>query len=410
MTDKPRDFHQQLTTASNAASQLPEVDEAMRAQSERLQALIRETIASQGGVIGFDRFMRMALYEPGLGYYTSGLRKFGAQGDFITAPEVSPLFGRCLANFCQRALSSVDDGKILEFGAGSGRMAADILQELDERNALPSHYLIVELSAELQQRQYQTLQACVPHLLERVQWLHTLPEAGFRGIVLANELLDAMPVQRFSCDESGISELGVTWSADETRFVLQALDASEELGAAVDHVQQSVGYTFPPGYHSELSLAQRAWLRSVGDILEQGVVLLIDYGYGRPEYYHPQRTMGTLLCHFRHRAHDDPFHYIGLQDITAYVDFTAVAEAAVNNGMQLLGYTTQCGFLLENGLEGMMPDPDKVSQQELMAFAQQVKTLTLPSEMGERFKVMAVGKDMDQELLGFRLQDQRRSL
>jgi len=410
MTDKSRDFHSKLAVTSNAATHLPEVDEAMRAHSELLQDRIREAIVARGGSIGFDQFMQMALYEPGLGYYTSAWRKFGEQGDFITAPEVSPLFGGCLANFCQHALSSVDDGSILEFGAGSGRMAADILTELDARDALPSAYLIVEVSAELQQRQRQTLQAAVPHLLERVQWLQTLPEPGFCGIVLGNELLDAMPVQRFRLEASTVRELGVTWSEVETRFVLQTMEAGQALKQAVEHIRQTTGSEFADGYESELSLAQGAWLQTVGDVMDQGVVVLIDYGYGRPEYYHPQRHMGTLMCHFRHRAHDNTFKYIGLQDITAYVDFTAVAEAAVNNGMQLLGYTTQCGFLLENGLEGMMPDPEQVSQQSLLAFAQQVKTLTLPSEMGERFKVMAIGKGIQADLPGFRLQDQRGRL
>jgi SAM-dependent MidA family methyltransferase len=382
----------------------------MRAHSQHLQDRIREAIVARGGSIGFDQFMQMALYEPGLGYYTSAWRKFGEQGDFITAPEVSPLFGRCLGNYCQHVLSSIDDGNILEFGAGSGRMAADILTELDARNALPSAYLIMEVSAELQHRQRQTIQATVPHLLERVQWLQTLPEPGFCGIILGNELLDAMPVQRFRLEANAVRALGVTWSEIEARFVLQSMDAGQALKQAVEHIQQTTGNEFSDGYESELSLAQGAWLQSVGDSMERGVVLLIDYGYGRPEYYHPQRHMGTLMCHFRHRAHDDPFRYIGLQDITAYVDFTAVAEAAVNNGMQLLGYTTQCGFLLENGLEVMMPDPESVSQQALMAFAQQVKTLTLPSEMGERFKVMALGKDFDHPLPGFTLQDQRGRL
>ncbi len=410
MTDKPEDFRSRLASIEHERTQLPAIDESMQVQSEALQAVIRDAIATNDGVIGFEHFMQMALYEPGLGYYASGLRKFGEQGDFITAPEISPLFGRCLAHFCKQALTAISADNILEFGAGSGRMAADILQELEAQNALPSAYFIMELSAELQQRQRQTLQASVPHLLERVKWLNTLPEPGFRGMVLGNELLDAMPVQRFRIEDSTIHALGVTWSEAEKQFVLQPMAADAALRQAVDHIQQTTAVTLPDDYESELSLAQGAWLASVAEFMDQGVVLLIDYGYGRPEYYHPQRNRGTLMCHFRHRAHDEPLRYIGLQDITAYVDFTAVAEAGNKQGMDLLGYGTQSGFLLENGLQDMMPDPEQVSQQALLAFAQQVKTLTMPGEMGERFKVMALGKGVEASLPGFSLQDQRGRL
>ncbi len=399
-----------MLNARHEAAHLPALDEPLRLHSEKLQAIIRNEIDQQGGLITFERYMQMALYEPGLGYYTSTLTKLGAQGDFITAPEISPLFGRCLANFCQQLLAELDGGSILEFGAGSGRMAADILQELDARDALPAAYWILELSSDLQARQQQTLQATVPHLLDRVQWLTSLPEPGFNGIVLGNELLDAMPVQRFRIAEDGIKPLGVCWSDKQQSFSLQPMPDNALMTKAVEHIMQTTAVSLPIGYESELSLTHQAWLKSVAAIMQQGLILLIDYGYGRPEYYQPQRHMGTLMCHFRHRAHDDPFQFIGLQDITAYVDFTTVAEAALECDMQLQGYTTQCGFLLENGLETMMPDPESVAPQVLMAFAQQVKTLTLPGEMGERFKVMALSKNLAAELPGFRLQDQRRRL
>jgi len=410
MSNNHNDFREKMQQARHVVTHLPTIDEPLQQHSEQLQEKIRNEMEQQGGVISFERYMQMALYEPGLGYYTSTLTKLGEQGDFITAPEISPLFGRCLANFCQQALAELDDGKILEFGAGSGRMAADILQELDARDALPAAYCILELSADLQHRQQQTLQATVPHLLNRVQWLSSLPEPGFIGIVLGNELLDAMPVHRFRIEDDGIKTLGVGWSENARQFILQSMPASPAIIQSVQHIMQTTGTGLPVGYESECSLAHQAWLKSVADIMEQGLMLLIDYGYGRPEYYQPQRNQGTLMCHFRHRAHDDPFQFIGCQDITAYVDFTTIAEAALECDMQLQGYSTQCGFLLENGLESMMPDPERVSQQAFMAFAQQVKTLTLPSEMGERFKVMALSKNMSAELPGFRLQDQRGRL
>ena len=410
MSDKRQDIRKQWNEVSRESTQLPPLDEQLCRHSEQLQSRIREEIRQQGGVITFAQFMQMALYEPALGYYTSVQQKLGVEGDFVTAPEISPLFGRCLAHFCQQASQGISAESILEFGAGSGRMAADILLELEERNALPASYLILELSAELRQRQQQTLEDKAAHLLDRVQWLQTLPEPGFRGIILGNELLDAMPVHRFRVEPSGFMCVGVAWCETDQAFVQQTMTAPPELLKVLTHIEQTLDNKFPPGYESEVSLAHPAWLKSVSAILDQGLVLLVDYGYGRPEYYLPQRHMGTLMCHYRHRAHADPFQFIGLQDLTAYVDFTTVVEAAVEEGMQLLGYATQCGFLLENGLEGMMPDPQAVSQQALLSFAQQVKTLTLPGEMGERFKVMALGKNIDVELPGFRLQSQIRRL
>jgi len=410
MSHDPKDFQEKLQNVQNEAGRLPAIEDAQRIHCEQLQAKIRDEMSRHKGVISFEHYMRMALYEPGLGYYTSAQDKLGEQGDFITAPEISPLFGRCLANFCQHTLTELEEGSILEFGAGSGRMAADILQELDARDALPVSYLILELSAELQERQHATLAACVPHLMDRVQWLSSLPEPGFVGIVLGNELLDAMPVHRFRVEEDGIKTQGVSWSDDKQQFVITYLDDCPAVIQSVEHIMQTSGSPLAVGYESECSLAHGAWVKSVAAMMEQGQLLLIDYGYGRAEYYRPERHMGTLMCHFRHRAHDDPFQLVGLQDITAYVDFTTVVEKAVESGMQLQGYTTQCGFLLENGLESMMPDVDTVSQQALMAFAQQVKTLTLPGEMGERFKVMALSKNMAVALPGFTLQDQRRGL
>lgn len=383
---------------------------AQQAQfSAALQSIIRNEIAVQGGIISFEQYMQLALYHPELGYYTSTLSKLGADGDFITSPEVSALFGRCLANACEQALSAMTDSVLIEVGAGTGKLAADILLELEKRNSLPVAYWIIELSADLQQRQREHLQAEAPHLLSRVQWHSSLPEQPVNAMVIANEVLDAMPVHRFHVDDA-IHCIGVSWSETRQRFESSLMEADGELKTAVESVYKVYGAHWPNGYESELSLVQPAWIKSLASSLDSGLMLLIDYGYGRPEYYQPQRSQGTLMCHYQHRAHSNPFTHIGQQDITAYVDFTRIAEAAVSAGMQLGGYSTQCGFLLENGLENMVPDAEKVSVTDMLKFSQQVKTLTMPTEMGERFKVMALTKNLSLELPGFTLQDQRRRL
>jgi len=410
MNGNRSDFHKQVKQAEQDSQQLPVPDDEQLAVSEALKRRIIQEMNASGGMISFEQFMQMALYEPGLGYYAAGSRKFGEQGDFITSPEVSSLFSHCLANFCQQTLANIPAGHILEFGAGSGIMAADILSELERRQALPERYFILELSADCQQRQQQTLQDKVPHLLERVEWLQQLPEQPINGVVLANELLDAMPVQRFYIDGTNIKQYCVSWAGEQQGFVTQTRPAPEYLQAQVRHCQAYLGQEFAEGYESELSLMHAQWLESVQAIMGQAVFLLIDYGYGRPEYYHPQRSMGTLMCHYRHRAHPDPFKLVGLQDITSYVDFTTLAEAAVSNGMDVLGYTSQCGFLLDCGLQAMGPDSDSATEQDLLRFSQQVKTLTLPSEMGERFKVMAIGKQFQGAVPGFGLMDQLRHL
>ncbi|NOY67756.1 MAG: SAM-dependent methyltransferase, partial [Gammaproteobacteria bacterium] len=390
MNRKEQIFLQQMKRAEIESQQLPEPDAASQAVSWQLQDKIKQAMNNQDGFISFEHFMQMALYEPGLGYYAAGSRKFGVDGDFITAPEVSPLFGFCVANFCQQVLNNIPDGNILEFGAGSGTMAADILIELERQQALPEYYYILEVSAELQQRQQQTVQEKVPHLVNRVQWLQRLPEQEFNGVVLGNELLDAMPVHRFCIDESKIKQYLVSWSDDQSQFVTSTVDAVEDVFRQIEHCQDYLERKFVDGYESEVSLAHTGWLKSIQAVMGQGVILLIDYGYGRAEYYHPERSMGTLMCHYRHRAHPNPFKLIGLQDITAYVDFTTIAEAAVNNGMDVLGYATQAAFLLDCGLEKMMPDYEAGSIENNLKTAQQIKTLTLPGEMGERFKVMAL--------------------
>lgn len=371
------------------------------------QHLAAEILAG-GGAVRFDRFMELALYAPGLGYYVAGSRKFGAAGDFVTAPEISPYFSRCLARQCAQVLDQVNGGNILEVGAGTGIMAADLLAELETEHRLPDHYCILELSPELQQRQRQTLMQKVPHLAERVRWLSSLPDPGFTGVVLGNELLDAMPVTRFRISDEGVQEQFVV--LEEDRFQPQwRVTTNRLLLEAVEQIQQQTG-PLANGYQSEVNLRLDPWLQELGRRVEQAAVILIDYGYSRREYYHPDRACGTLICHFRHQAHDDPFHLAGLQDITANVDFTAVAEAGVTAGFTLSGYTTQANFLLGCGLDKLLARSNPGPGEDYISAVQGVKTLTLPSEMGERFKVIALTRGIEEGLMGFDLRDLRTRL
>ncbi len=368
------------------------------AVSAQLTKQIQQAMEQAGGYIPFDRFMELALYAPGLGYYLAGSRKFGEAGDFVTAPELSPLFAQCLARQAREVLSALDGGEILEFGAGSGVLAADMLKELERLDALPARYLIMEVSPELKERQKQILLQRVPALLSRVVWLEHLPKQ-FVGLVVANELLDAMPVSRFRVTAGGIEECFV--EQDEVGLK-EAFAAPETpgLAKAVERLGTAVG-GLAAGYVSEINLRQSSWLRALAEMMERGAVLLIDYGYSRSEYYHPQRSTGTLMCHYRHRAHPDPFCWVGLQDITSYVDFSAVAEVAVEAGFDLAGYTTQAHFLMASGLDELVAASDPEDLTKHMELVQGVKHLTLPSEMGERFKVIGLVKTMDINLSGF---------
>ena len=379
-----------------AAARLPEPGEDASAHSRALLETIRRELEQRGGRMPFDRYMELALYAPGLGYYTAGARKFGAAGDFVTAPEVSPLFGCCLARQAQQVLQALGGGDLLEFGAGTGRLAVDILAELERLDCLPERYRIVDLSPDLRARQRATLAAELPHLLDRVVWMDGFPESGFRGVVVANELLDAMPVHRFRIAGAEIREQFVEWSDGHLAGVWDSIQ-SPGLEAAVARL----GLRSPEPYESEINLRAVPWLQELSEVLMAGAVLLIDYGYPRSEYYHPQRTAGTLMCHYRHRAHADPLLYPGLQDITAHVDFTALAEAGQAAGLALGGFTTQTHFLLACGLDRMVADSDPNDVQAHLTLVQGVKRLTLPSEMGERFKVLALSRGLDAPLLGF---------
>lgn len=355
--------------------------------SERLCAVVASDIRANGGWIPFDRYMRQVLYAPGLGYYSAGSTKLGdaaAGGDFVTAPEISPLFAQALAAQVAQIFEHTP-AQIVEFGAGSGRLAADLIAALHARDVPCARYAIVEVSADLRHRQQQRL-AQAP-----VEWLDAAP-VGFEGVMLANEVLDVMPVRLFASPGGSIVERGV--GLQDGRFVFIEREAPSELQAAVAEIERDVG-ELPAGYTSEIGFEARAWMASVGGWLRRGVVLAVDYGFPRREYYHPQRLMGTIMCHYRHRSHADPFWWPGLNDLTAHVDFSAMAEAAHTVRLDVLGYTSQAHFLLNCGLI------DRLGEHHVPASSAAVHRLVSEAEMGELFKVLAVGRGIDVPLVGF---------
>lgn len=382
---------------------LPPPSEDALAHSRRLRDTLWERIAAAGGWISFAEFMGTALYAPGLGYYAAGARKFGAAGDFVTAPEMTPLFGRALAAQAAQVMAASAPA-ILEVGAGSGRLAADILLTLAELDALPERYAILDLSADLRERQRQTLAATCPALLPRVEWLDRLPER-FSGFVLGNELLDAMPVHLLVWQGGEARERGVVREGEGFAW------ESRPLPGILADAARALESDFAPGdgYLAEVGLAAQAWAAVWGGILECGTVLLLDYGFPRREFYHPQRGGGTLMCHYRHHAHGDPLWLPGLQDITAHVEFTAVAAAAHGAGLELQGYTSQGQFLLNCGILDQLACLPTDSADYIRG-AGAVNKLILPHEMGELFKVIAFGRGDDPGLLGFRRGDQSHRL
>lgn len=362
------------------------------AHSEKLRQLILDDIARQEGWIPFSRFMELALYAPGLGYYAAGARKFGAEGDFVTAPEISALFGRVIARQAAEIMS-FSAPVITELGAGSGKLAADILLELEHMGSLPERYCILDLSADLRERQQALLEARAPHLLDRVSWLETLPET-LDGLVLGNEVLDAMPVHLVRWEQEDIIERGV--AAEEQTFTWH-----DRPILSTDLLDAARRIRVPEGYQSEISLSAGGLTRSLAERLRRGVALFVDYGFGAREYYHPQRSQGTLMCHYRHQVHDDPFFLVGLQDITAHVDFTAIMNSAIDGGAHLLGYTTQAHFLMNAGILELMQETSPENASAYLPFSAQLQKLTSPAEMGELFKVIAVGKGLAAPLSGF---------
>jgi len=380
-----------------------ESDEAQHCQ--RVTDAIATAITHAGGKITFADFMSQALYAPGLGYYSAGLRKFGAGGDFVTAPEISPLFSQCLAIQCQQVLNQLDEQRvILEFGAGTGIMAAHILQCLQAWDCLPKNYYILEVSADLQQRQYDTIKAHVPDYIDKVEWLSKMPEQPISGVVLANEVLDAMPVHRFRLDAQDVSEFYVSY--EDNAFQWQCVPTeSERLITQVERLRPQLD----TGYISEINLSIKPWITSLASSIEQGLVLLIDYGFPEHEYYHLQRNEGTLMCHYQHRSHDNPLILAGLQDITAHVDFSDVAHTAEDVGLHVAGYTNQANFLFSCGITDLLNQYDPSDTASYLKVAQQSKVLLLPSEMGELFKVIGLTKKIDMNLCGFE-KDERHKL
>ena len=389
-------------------AELPVPDSEALEHSKRLCNRIREVIQQNNDMISFARFMEMALYEPGLGYYSGGASKFGEAGDFVTAPEISSLFSRCLAGQCQQILRELLQPSILELGPGSGVMACDLLQALEQKNCLPEKYFMLELSADLKQRQQQLVVKKIPHLANRVFWLDHLPEQPFTGLILGNEVLDAMPVYRLIKKNGGFSELCAGITDDEFSWFHRFPE--EQIITLINKLPGEITQDLSEGYVTEINLQIRPWLKSFADILARGVMLFIDYGYTRRDYYHPQRTGGTLLCHYRHHVHDNPFLYPGLQDITASVDFTLVAEAAVETGLKVRGYTTQAHFLLDSGLDELINQSHLTRVSDQAELGRQARILMMPGEMGERFKVMALAKDFNVPLAGFQSFDLRSRL
>jgi SAM-dependent MidA family methyltransferase len=388
-----------LLPISQSLADLPAPAPDALAHSRRVTEHIRAAIQAAGGAIPFSRYMDLALYAPGLGYYSAGARKFGAAGDFVTAPELSSLFSRCLARQCAEVFAEIGQASILELGAGSGVMAADMLLELQALDRLPAEYLILEVSAELRERQRQTLASKATGLASRVRWLDALPDA-FEGVILGNEVLDALTVERFLKRPGGFDEYCVRIEGEG--FAWLTRPAGEQLAATLAAFETTLPQPLASGYVSELNLGVMPLISGLAHALTRGVLLLMDYGYPRAAYYHPERSMGTLMCHYRQRAHDDPFLYPGLQDITAHVDFTAVAEAGTSSGLDLAGYTTQAHLLMALGVAGLAGAD--------MRAAQQVKLLTLPEEMGERFKAIGFTKGIGAALSGFALRDLSRQL
>lgn len=374
--------------------------------AERLRGQLIAEIHAAGGWIGFDRYMEAALYEPGLGYYSAGAAKLGAGGDFTTAPESSRLFGGCLARQCALVMGEVQ-GSILEIGAGTGALAADILLRLETLGRLPERYWILDVSADLRERQRRALALRVPHLLDRIEWLDAPPAEPFDGIILANEVLDALPVRRFRWHPESCEELGVAVEGD--RFVWRSRPASADLAEACDTLA-AAGGAWEDGYVSEYCPRLAAWTKEVTRALRRGVVLWVDYGLPRAQYYFPERRDGTLLCHFRQRAHEDPFQVPGLQDITAWVDFTALAHASDASGCVLSGFTTQSYFLAALELDEEMRALAGADAGRFARLANEARRLIMPGEMGERFKVMAWSRGVNLPLRGFSLRDLRHTL
>ncbi len=375
---------------------LPAPDADALAHSERLSAFIRHEIAANDGAIPFSRFMELALYAPGLGYYSAGARKFGEGGDFVTAPELGPIFAACIAESVAPVLQQLGSSAVfLELGGGSGAFAEVALKRLLELDALPDRYLILEPSADLRERQRERLQRSLsPMLFELVEWLNGPLPDDWSGVLFANEVIDALPTPRFAIRDGEVFEEYVTIDGDRFARTLRPADAF--LGNAVRHVERSLEHPLAEGYRSEVLPQLPYWIQAVSGGMQRGAMLFVDYGHPRGEFYQPDRTDGTLRAYYRHRMHDEPLLWPGLQDLTASVDFTALAEAGVAAGFDFAGYCSQASFLLGNGMASVFERIERMHDAtEQQRRRNEVKKLTLPSEMGERFQVMGFAKDVE---------------
>ncbi len=404
-----------MNPKAHEPASLPVPEPIALAQSEALAATLRAEIAAAGGWLPFDRYMERTLYAPGLGYYSGGSRKFGLLADdgsdFVTAPEMSPLFAATLARAVGEALAASGTRALMEFGAGTGRLAAGVMLALEALGVPFDSYAIVDLSGELRERQRETIAQRAPHLLERVQWLDALP-ASFEGVVIGNEVLDAMPVRLFTRKDAVWHERGVAVNADNA-FVFS--DRPAMSGRDADWAQGVPGSVLAAidgsdDYVAETHEAALAFTRTVCAMLTRGAAFFIDYGFPESEYYHPQRVQGTLMCHYRHRAHDDPFLYPGLQDITAHVEFTGIAQAGVETGADLLGYTSQARFLMNAGITEVLGEIDVSDVARFIPAANAVQKLVSEAEMGELFKVIAFSRGIDSTIAAFARGDRSHTL
>jgi SAM-dependent MidA family methyltransferase len=382
---------------------LPPLGADEAAHSAALAGRVRAAIDAAGGFLPFSRYMELALYAPGLGYYSAGTRKFGPAGDFITAPELTPLFARCLATQVAEVLGRVGGGDVVELGAGSGALALDLLDELVARDALPERYRILEVSGELRARQRERL-ATRPELAARVEWLDAPPAAPWRGVLLANEVVDALPVDRFRIVAGAVHELGV--GRDGEVLTWRGRGGGPPHHAAAARCAEALGVDLPDGFTGEARLYDAAWLTAVTGSLARGACLLIDYGAARRELVRTLPSQGTVRCYFRHRQHAEPLLHPGLTDITASVDFTTLAEAAVATDLEVAGFATQAHFLLSLGLDAAFgAEAARQDDRGRLALGQAVATLLLPGEMGERFKVLGLTRGLDGPLAGFAFRD-----
>ena len=406
--------HSRRVPQRRAASQplnasLPEPGADERAHSAALLARIAEEIAARGP-IPFSRYMELALYAPGLGYYSAGPTTFGASGDFITAPELGNLFARTIARALAPALRTLGAAAdVVELGGGSGAFALEALRELARLDALPRRYRLLEPSADLAQRQRERLVGDLPEeVASRVEWIARPPESPWQGVLFANEVVDALPATRFAIGEGEVFEEHVGYEGGRLLCVDRPADAL--VGGAVRHVERALGTPFAEGYRSEILPQLPYWMQAVTATLDAGLALFIDYGYPRREYYRPERRDGTLVCHYRHRAHGDALHWPGLTDLSAFVDFTALAEAGVGAGFDFTGYAPQGQFLLASGLPALIEEAADRAEPERLRLVAEAKRLTLPTDMGERFQAIAFARGIDDPLPGLRAFDLSRRL